>query len=97
MKITVPPEIERALTKQAHKIGTTPELLVLDSLRQRFLSSESEEEPGGEEPRTLADSLDGYIGVLHSSEHVPGGATMSEKSGEKFAANLIRKRDAGRL
>jgi len=97
MKITVPPEIERALTKQAHKIGTTPELLVLDSLRQRFLSSESEEEPEGEEPRTLADFLDGYIGVLHSSEHVPGGAAMSEKSGEKFGANLIRKRDAGRL
>ncbi len=88
---------ERGLTKQAHKIGTTPEPLVLDSLRQRFLSSESEEEPAGEEPRTLADSLDGYSGVLHSSEHVPGGAAMSEKSGEKFAANLIRKRDAGRL
>jgi len=67
MKITVPPEIERALTKQAHKIGTTPELLVLDSLRQRFLSSESEEEPAGEEARTLADFLDGYIGVLRSS------------------------------
>lgn len=97
MKITVPPEIERVLAKQAHKIGTTPELLVLDSLRERFLSPESQDEPEGETPQTLADFLDGFIGVLHSSECVAGGAGMSDDTGKKFAEGLIRKRAAGHL
>jgi hypothetical protein len=43
----------------------------------------------------LADFLDGYIGVLHSREHVPAGAGMSETSGETFAVSVIRKGDGG--
>lgn len=35
MKITVPPDIERSLTARAEQLGTTPELLALDSLRER--------------------------------------------------------------
>lgn len=32
---------------------------------------------------TLADFLQGHIGILHSSEYVPGGARMSVGSGKK--------------
>ena len=41
---------------------------------------------------TLEDFLQGHIGVLHSSEHMPGGARMSVDSGKKFAEGLLKKR-----
>jgi hypothetical protein len=88
MIITLTPDIEQALAAEARKLGLTPEQLALDSLRERFLSSESEPSPTAE-PATLADFLGGHVGVLHSSEYVPGGARLSEDSGRKFAAGLI--------
>ena len=99
MKITVPPDLERALAARAHQMGTTPELLALDSLRERFPPSGSEDadEANGGTRRTLADLLNGYIGILHSSEHTAAGAAMSEDTGKKFAAGLLEKRKAGRL
>lgn len=100
MKITVPPEIERALTTQARKCGTTAELVALDSLRERFVRGRvkrrrDEEEGNGR--KTLADFLKGYVGVLHSSECAAGGAQMSEQLGKKFTQALIEKRRKGRL
>ena len=41
---------------------------------------------------TLADFLQGHIGILHSSEYMPGGGRMSVDSGKKFAAGLLKKR-----
>ena len=41
--------------------------------------------------RTLADFLSSHIGVLDSSEYVPGGARMSEASGKKFADGLLKR------
>ena len=41
---------------------------------------------------TLADFLQGHIGILHSSEYIPGGARMSVDSGKKFAAGLLKQR-----
>jgi hypothetical protein len=100
MKITVPPDIERSLTARAGELGTTPELLALDSLREKFPPAETtrvEAAPEEKEPQTLADFLRGYVGVLHSSELVPGGARLSQDTGKKFAAGLVKKRRAGRL
>ena len=91
MKIALIPDLERALAEQAHKQGATPEMLALDYPRERFLSS-STAESMAEEQGTLADFLTGHISVLSSSEHVPGGARMSENSGKKFAAGLVKKR-----
>ena len=89
MVISLTPDIEAALTDEARERGTTPESLALDSLRERFISTPPSESPAaGEE--TLADFLRGHIGVLHSSEQVPGGARMSENCGEKFAAGVDR-------
>ena len=99
MKIAVPPDLERALATRAHQIGTTPERLALDSLRERFPPSESADgdEEHGKTRRTLADLLKGYIGVLHSNDHVAGGAAMSEDAAKRFTADLLKKRNAGRL
>ena len=41
---------------------------------------------------TLADFLQGHIGILHSSEYMPGGAHISVDSGKKFAAGLLKQR-----
>ena len=37
MTITLPPEVESALTEQACRRGMTPESLAVDSLRERFI------------------------------------------------------------
>jgi hypothetical protein len=90
MIIQLTPDIEQALADEARKLGTTPEQLALDSLRERFMSREPPSP--AKEPKTLADFLRGHIGVLHSSEHIPGGARMSEASGKKFTAGLLAQR-----
>jgi hypothetical protein len=94
MIITLTPDIEKALAEQARKLGTTPEQLALDSLLERFILP-AQAVPA-ERQGTLADFLRGHIGILHSSEHVPGGARMSEDSGKKFAAGLVEQRQKGR-
>lgn len=96
MDIAVPPEIERVLVEEARRLGTTPELLAVDSLRERFMSLRIEES-SIQEQGTLADFLGDHIGVLDSSEFVAGGARMSEESGKKFAAGMLKKRQQGRL
>jgi len=88
MIVKLTPDIEQALAEEARKLGTTPEQLALDSLRERFIGREAPPYPA-REPETLADFLRGHLGVLHSSEHVPGGARMSEASGKKFTAGLL--------
>ncbi len=89
MIIELTPDIERRLAVQARKLGTTPERLALASLRERFGPTVTQDAPT-EAPGTLADFLQGHIGVLHSSEHVPGGAHMSKDSSKKYAADLLR-------
>ena len=72
-----------------------PEQLALDSLRERFMPLEAPASLAtGQE--TLANFLRENIGVLHSSEHIPGGARMPEDSGKKFAAGLVAQRQQGR-
>jgi hypothetical protein len=95
MIIKLTPDIEQALAEEARKLGMTPEQLALDSLRERFMGREPPPSPA-KEPETLAHFLRGHIGVLHSSEHVPGGARMSEASGKKFTAGLIAQRQQPR-
>jgi len=91
MKITLTPDIEFALTKHAHRKGTTPEMLALDILREQFVSSPESKTPV-EDQGTLADYLVDHIGILSSSEYVSGGARMSENCGKKFATGLVKKR-----
>ena len=95
MIIQLTPDIEQALAEEARKLGMTPEQLALDSLRERFVGREALPSPA-KEPETLAHFLRGHIGILHSGEHVPGGARMSEASGKKFTAGLVAQRQQPR-
>ena len=92
--ITLPPELERAVTERAQQQGTTPELVALDTLRQQLLPVAPSPPVEGQ---TLADFLGEFIGCIHSSERVPGGAQMSVDTGKKFAAGMVKKRQEGRL
>lgn len=82
MSINLTPELESALAAEARERGTTPDLLAEEFVRKQLKLAA----PKGGEPKTLAERLEGFIGVLHGSEHVPGGARMSECTGEKLAA-----------
>lgn len=96
MTIIPTPDIEIALTEEARKRGTTPELLALDCLRAHFVPPPGSGNTASEH-ESLADFLADHIGVLSSAEQVPGGAGMSEDCGKKFAEGLLRKREQGRL
>ncbi|MEM7354221.1 MAG: hypothetical protein AAF657_25680 [Acidobacteriota bacterium] len=89
--LTLTPDIEQALTAEASDQGTTPELLALESLRRRFVGRRREKRAEGA-ASSLADLIGDQVGVLSSTEQVPGGARMSENSGADFAAALIEKR-----
>jgi hypothetical protein len=80
--ITLPPEIAGPLTDEARRRGTTPELLALDTLRQRF-AHESSLPPGNVPESTLADFLTGYVGLVEGSSEA-----LSERCGERFAEGL---------
>ncbi|QTA93305.1 Uncharacterized protein dnm_094070 [Desulfonema magnum] len=95
MRITLTPDIEQAVNEYARIQGTTPELLVLGTLRSIFLLTDKSVVT--EQCETLADMLHEHIGVLHSSERIPGGARMSEDCGTKFTKGLVRKREQGKI
>ncbi|HLM67812.1 MAG TPA: hypothetical protein VK358_09805 [Longimicrobium sp.] len=97
MTIVVTPAVHEELARRAREQGTTPDLLADVYLRERLSVTEKGKAPAEGAPRTLAERLKGYVGVLHSSEHVPGGAQMSERTGEKFANILRQRREQGRL
>ena len=95
--ITLTPELEIAINRRAQAQGTTPELLALDGLRQLYGAPEPRPEETPETGETLFDFLQGYVGVIGSSEYVAGGARFSENCGEKFAEGMEQKRQEGRL
>lgn len=97
MTIVVTPGVHEELARRAREQGTTPDLLAEGYLRERLSVEEGAAPPEGSAPQNLAERLKGYVGVLHSSEHVPGGAQMSERTGEKFARILQQRREQGRL
>lgn len=69
MVITVGTELEAALTDFARKQGTSPEVLALDVLRERFLSPVQRIQPQDEwERRLLTAGTD--CGVVLSHEAV---------------------------
>jgi hypothetical protein len=95
MSIHLTPETESRLAQAARERGTTPDLLAEEYVREGL--KHVEPSANGAQPQNLAERLKDFIGVLHSSEHVPGGARMSERTGEQFAAGMLKKRAEGRL
>ena len=94
--ITLPPELEKTVTERAQRNGTTPELFLLDDLRQRYLPPK-QPEPPVVEGQTMADFLKDYIGCIDSSETYPEGSHLSEDTGRKFAQLMVEKRKQGNL
>ena len=96
LTITLPPEIEEAVSERAEKQGTTPELYLLEDLRRLYAPVPIPDEPAVE-GETMADFFKGYAGTINSSEFVPGGANMSQDTGRKFAQLMVEKRKKGKL
>ena len=83
MTISLPPDIEDALTKEAQRLGTTPELLALRSLRKLFVSTPDVDASPSKE-LILYDFLTNYIGTVEGSTEA-----FSEDCGRRFADGLI--------
>ncbi len=94
MELTLSPDIENAIKERAGLEGTTPEQVALDGLRKMFGLSAGQPD---DSPTSLEEFLNGYIGVIHSSEQVEGGANMSEETGKQFAQLVVRKRDRDQI
>jgi hypothetical protein len=84
--ITLPPEIEGPLREEARRRGTSPELLALDALRDRFAPPVTSSPDQGTEP-TLAEFLNGYVGIVEGTTEA-----LSERCGERFAEGLAEGR-----
>ena len=81
--ITIPPEIADALTEAARKQGKSPEQLALDSLRQLFAPTTTNEH---RKEHSLFDFLAGHVGTIAGSTEA-----LSEKCGTRFADGLSAK------
>ena len=82
--ITLPLEVEGQLLKEARKQGTTPELLALDCLRERFVPGRKQA-PRNEEP-SLFDFLSEHIGVIDGTTEA-----LSENCGQRFSEGLLEQ------
>ncbi len=86
--ITLPPEIEQSVARQAERQGTTIEWVALDTLRRTFAAPG--EEPS--RPETMYDFMQGFIGTVDGSSEA-----YSENCGEKFAEGMAQKQREGKL
>lgn len=93
--ITLEPVLEQIVTEQARQQGTTPELLIQNVIRQKYLPALDLESPSN--GQNMADFLKDYIGCIDSSEIYPEGSYLSEDTGRKFSELLLEKRKQGKL
>lgn len=96
MTIHFPPDLQKALDQAARRCGTTPESF-LETLVRKELSGPAGQEADPAPPGSLAEFLEGYAGVFDSREFVPGGARLSENTGEQFTDILVQKLARERL
>jgi hypothetical protein len=93
--ITLPSDLEKAVTEEAAQKGTTAEVLTLGVLQERFVRpSSTKRSPEG---ATLADSLADSIGAINTRDKFPEGSTLSENTGRKFAQLMVEKRKRGKI
>jgi hypothetical protein len=96
MTIELTPDLELALAKAAERQGTTPQVLALALLSEQLLDTDTVG-PAAPEGATMADFLADHIGVLDSSEYISGMSDLSEETGRKFTATLLKRQQEGRL
>lgn len=86
MTITLTPKLEKALSEEAQRQGTTPERLALDCLSEMFTFEDSplaEKYPEG----SAFDLFDGLLEQVSSG----GEGHWSEDTGRKFAEGMAEK------
>jgi len=90
---TLPPEIERPLAEEAQRQGTTTELLTPDKLRALVAPDDADGAiKNSNVGETLYDFLQGHVGTIDGSSEA-----LSEDCGERFAEDLVKKRQEGGL
>lgn len=95
MTIDLLPDVEHWLAGKARQQGTTPDALVNDYLRElRRTDPDAAQAPT---PGSMAEFLEGFVGVFDSRDIVPGGARLSESTSERFADILEEKRARGHI
>ena len=99
--ITLPSDTESALVDEAERLGTTPESLAVEILRQRldnhrtpFNGSETSSE--GTE-LSAADFFAGFFGNVDSSEETGEKTNYSIDTGKKFTEIVVEKHRRGEL
>ncbi len=85
--IVLPPEVEGPLADEARRRGTTPELLAIDYLRERFVPP-SVVEAG--RVASLYDFLSGYVGTIDGVAEA-----LSEETGQRFGEGLTENYKRG--
>ncbi len=88
--ITLPPDLEGPLEEEARRLGTTPELLALDSLRKQFGSKHTADP--SLTSQTLLEFLSGHIGRVSGTTEA-----LSENCGQRFSEGLAEKHRQGHL
>ena len=79
MDIHLSPELEQRIAEAAEAAGTTSDDLAEKCLNELFPAEEpAQAHPNPDGHRSLADAIAPYIGVVHSSEFVPGGSDVHE-------------------
>lgn len=94
--IELTPEEDAVLDEAARRRGTTPESVIHDLIRQGLRTipkNGAEAAPAG----SMAEFLEGYVGVFDSRDFIPGGARFSEATGEQFADILEEKQARGHI
>lgn len=103
--ISLPTEIEAALSEEAERLGVTAESLAMNLLEERLRPKEQNASPPTgagpkevkEEPKTLADFLKGYVGTVHRSKGTGKKSNLSEHTGKVFTEIVVQKHREGRL
>ena len=86
--IHIPPDLEGRLVDEARRLGTTPELLAVEGLRQLFslpLAGNGYDGQG-----TLLDFLGGHVGAVSGTNE-----PISENCGNRFTDTLVEKQRRG--
>ncbi len=94
--IDLPLDQEARLQKRAARQGKDLNRFVRDVMQQEAARESDGEHP--QEGQSLAEALEGLIGVLNSSEKNGGKVShIAENTGEEFTNMLMEKHKAGQL
>ncbi len=93
--IILEPVLEQIVSEHARQQGTTPEILIRNDIRQKYLPAQILKH--SIEGLNMADFLKDYIGCINSSSIYPEGSHLSEDTGSNFTELMVIKRKQGKL